>query len=51
MLVLVGGKGRTMSEFSKLAEAAGLRVTAAGRQSSGKFLVECAPQSVVIPST
>jgi 2,7-dihydroxy-5-methyl-1-naphthoate 7-O-methyltransferase len=41
MLVLVGGKGRTLSEFKALARAAGLKVTATGHQASGKYLVEC----------
>jgi 2,7-dihydroxy-5-methyl-1-naphthoate 7-O-methyltransferase len=43
MLILVGGKARTLSEFRALAQAAGLTVTASGRQPSGRFLVECAP--------
>ncbi len=43
MLVLVGGKDRNLSEFRKLAASAGLRVTAAGRSSSGKYRVECKP--------
>jgi hypothetical protein len=41
MLVLVGGKDRTLAEFRALAESAGLGVTAAGPQSSGRFVVEC----------
>jgi 2,7-dihydroxy-5-methyl-1-naphthoate 7-O-methyltransferase len=43
MLVLVGGKQRTLSEFSALARPAGLRIDAAARQASGRFLVECRP--------
>jgi hypothetical protein len=43
MLVLVGGKSRTVAEFSDLAARAGLRVTATGRQPSGRFIVECRP--------
>lgn len=42
MLVLVGGKDRTLSEFRGLAREAGLQVTACGRQPSGRFIVECA---------
>jgi hypothetical protein len=42
MLVLVGGKGRTLSEFQLLAAAAGLKVQAAARRPSGRYLVECA---------
>jgi hypothetical protein len=44
MMVLVGGKNRSLSEFRKLAAAAGLQVSAAGRQTSGRFLVECRPE-------
>lgn len=43
MMVLVGGKGRTLAEFRELAGGAGLKVQAAGRQSSGRFVVECCP--------
>jgi hypothetical protein len=41
MMVLVGGRGRTLAEFHSLAMRAGLRVRASGRQRSGRFLVEC----------
>jgi SAM-dependent methyltransferase len=41
MMVLVGGKARTLSQFRALASAAGLEVQAAARQPSGRFLVEC----------
>jgi 2,7-dihydroxy-5-methyl-1-naphthoate 7-O-methyltransferase len=44
MLVLVGGKVRTLSEFRELARAAGLDVRAAGRRASGRFTVECVPR-------
>jgi hypothetical protein len=43
MLVLVGGKGRSLSEFRELARSAGLHVHAADRQASGRFMVECRP--------
>jgi len=43
MMVLVGGKGRTLTEFRELARTAGLEVHAAGRQPSGRFVVECRP--------
>jgi len=43
MLVLVGGRGRSLAEFRPLARQAGLEVVAAGRQQSGRFTVECAP--------
>jgi len=43
MLVLVGGKDRTIDEFGALAAEAGLRVAATGRQASGKVLIECRP--------
>ncbi len=41
MLVLVGGKARTLGEFTRLAAEAGLAVTASGRLPSGRFCVEC----------
>jgi SAM-dependent methyltransferase len=44
MLVLVGGKVRTLSEFHELARAAGLDVQATGRRASGRFVVECVPR-------
>lgn len=43
MLVLVGGKQRTLDEFTALAREAGLAVSAAGWQPSGRFVVECRP--------
>jgi hypothetical protein len=43
MMVLVGGRHRTLSEFRALARAAGLDVHAAERKPSGKFIVECRP--------
>jgi SAM-dependent methyltransferase len=43
MLVLVGGKERTLTEFRELAREAGLLVRAAARQPSGRFVVECIP--------
>jgi SAM-dependent methyltransferase len=45
MMVLVGGKERSQAEFRELARAAGLEVHAAGRQPSGRFVVECRPIS------
>lgn len=47
MLVLVGGKSRSLSEFPALAHDAELEVRSAARQSSGRFVVECRP----IPTT
>jgi SAM-dependent methyltransferase len=41
MLVLVGGKSRSLDEFRELAHAVGLKVDAIGRQPSGRFVVEC----------
>ena len=41
MMVLVGGKRRTLSEFRELARAAGLNVRAAAPLPSGRFVVEC----------
>jgi hypothetical protein len=43
MLVLVGGRGRTLDEFREIARQAGLEVKAVGRQASGRFIVECRP--------
>jgi hypothetical protein len=43
MMVLVGGKSRSLSEFRELCRAAGLDVMATGRQPSGRFVVECRP--------
>ena len=42
-MVLVGGRTNTIAEFRDLARKAGLEVTAAGEQSSGRFVVECRP--------
>ena len=41
MLVLVGGKDRSLEEFRAIARDAGLEVSAVGRQASGRHLVEC----------
>lgn len=41
MLLLVGGKDRTLDEFRALARGVGLEVAATGRQTSGKTLVVC----------
>ena len=41
MMVLVGGKSRSLAEFREMAHAAGLEVHATGRQPSGRFVVEC----------
>jgi hypothetical protein len=43
MMVLVGGRERSLAEFRELARAAGLEVGAAARQPSGRFVVECRP--------
>jgi hypothetical protein len=43
MMVLVGGRDRSLIEFRELARAAGLEVHAAGKQPSGRFVVECRP--------
>jgi hypothetical protein len=42
-MMVVGGKTNSLSEFERLAGQAGLEVVAAGRQSSGQFVVECRP--------
>ena len=43
MMVLVGGKERTLDEFRQLAAEENLEVRAAARQPSGRFVVECRP--------
>lgn len=43
MMVLVGGKARTLDELAALARTAGLTVTGTGRQGPGRVLVECRP--------
>jgi SAM-dependent methyltransferase len=43
MMVLVGGRERTLEEFREMAREAGLEVTAVGRQASGRVIVECRP--------
>jgi SAM-dependent methyltransferase len=43
MMVLVGGRNRSLSQFRELARIAGLDVEAAQRLSSGRFVVECRP--------
>jgi 2,7-dihydroxy-5-methyl-1-naphthoate 7-O-methyltransferase len=43
MLVLVGGKQRTLSQFRTLAAESGLRVAAAGHTAAGRYVVECRP--------
>ena len=43
MTALVGGKHRSLTEFRDLARSAELEVDAAGRQPSGRFVVECRP--------
>jgi hypothetical protein len=43
MMVLVGGKSRSMVEFRALASAAGLMVQSSGQTPSGRFVVECRP--------
>jgi 2,7-dihydroxy-5-methyl-1-naphthoate 7-O-methyltransferase len=41
MMVLVGGKGRRLSDFRELARVAGLEIRSAARNASGRFIVEC----------
>ena len=43
MMVLVGGRGRTLDEFRAMARQAGLQVTATGRQPTGRSIAECRP--------
>jgi hypothetical protein len=43
MMVLVGGRHRGLTAFRRLARVAGLEVSAAGAQPSGRYVVECRP--------
>jgi SAM-dependent methyltransferase len=43
MLVLVGGRDRTLAEFRAMAREAGLEAEASAKLPSGRFLVECRP--------
>jgi hypothetical protein len=43
MLVLVGGKQRTLTQFRTLAGAAGLEIHNAGRNAAGRYIVSCRP--------
>ncbi len=45
MLVLIGGRERTLDELREMAREAGLDVRSAGRQASGRYIVECRPLS------
>jgi 2,7-dihydroxy-5-methyl-1-naphthoate 7-O-methyltransferase len=40
---VAGGKTNTLTQFAELARRAGLDVTAARTQPSGRFVVECRP--------
>ena len=43
MMVLVGGRDRSVAEFRELAREAGSEEQAAQRQRSGRFVIECRP--------
>jgi hypothetical protein len=43
MMVLVGGRDRSLDEFREMARQAGLEVRKVGRQASGRSFVECRP--------
>lgn len=43
MMVLVGGRERTLDEFREMAREAGLEARSDGRQPSGRVIVECRP--------
>jgi len=47
MMVLVGGRGRTLDEFREMAREAGLEVGGVLRQPSGRVVVECRPAIVI----
>jgi 2,7-dihydroxy-5-methyl-1-naphthoate 7-O-methyltransferase len=40
-MLVAGGKTSTLTQFTELARRGGLKVAAAGSQSSGRFVVEC----------
>ncbi len=42
-MLVAGGKTSTLTQFTELAQQAGLEVVAARTQSSGRFVVECRP--------
>jgi hypothetical protein len=43
-MLVAGGRTDTLAEFRRHARAAGLAVTVAGTQPSGRFVVECRPE-------
>jgi hypothetical protein len=43
MLVLVGGRARTLDEFRGMCSQVGMEVRSVGRQPSGRVIVECQP--------
>jgi hypothetical protein len=43
-MLVAGGKTSTITQFTELARQAGLGITAARTQSSGRYVVECRPQ-------
>lgn len=43
MMILVGGRGRTLDEFRAMAREAGLEMTASGRQPTGRAIAEFHP--------
>jgi SAM-dependent methyltransferase len=51
MMVLVGGRERTLGEFRVLAGQAGLEVRTVGHQASGRFVVECCVPASSQPRT
>ena len=42
-MLVAGGKTSTITQFTELARRAGLEITAAGPQASGRYVVECRP--------
>jgi hypothetical protein len=48
-MLVAGGKTSTLTQFAELARQAGLDVTAARTQSSGRFVVECRPAGTAPP--
>ena len=44
-MLVAGGKTSTITQFTELAKQAGVDIIAAGTQASGRYIVECRPQT------
>ncbi|MEU4657820.1 methyltransferase [Streptomyces sp. NPDC023723] len=50
MLVTLGGRERSLADFTALTAAAGLRAVTVGRTPSGRQLIECSPDLAATPA-